>query len=1320
MRLRFFVIDRNGGVPLPGRTVRAIFELGTGKGAGRNDGKHDAVELKKNVGKSKDGSQASSALLSLIGQTFDKLAGTAGAAEIVVGSTRTDREGYGRIDIPADDDAIATATGLLLLLAATGEIDFRLVVDGDPSAETGILDNGLIHLLGLSNVETLLANQQLVSGLLEKLEHLLDKDRRSFVLHADSGTLRQPEGRVEDPDPLDYAASPGSFVARRDIKTGDGADGCEHITPARLPLRSYPIYHVVVYDQTDKAGAETLPSVTAEPPIDNRVRWGRIYEFEQSWTSLGHSLGEVKYSLALAPGEAVKVAVVDWRRDDAASRLGTNASKDELAHEQAVDRDIEDIVNGKVSEQQSGESFMAGLAGAMDFTIPQYGISAAGRHSIGFGMSATRGSRDVSADAQQNVHLKTVQRTNLARSQNSSVVVQATQAEANNMSTRIVANMNRGHALTILYYEVLRHLAVRTEYRKADPAVLIPVQPIRFDKDLALRYRAQLEPQLPDRKYALGFDAIERMNAGLSETAAPAPKQEPIIAPQPVATGTTAVFATQFEVKLKTGWRWRSNAYGAPPDLGGSFQVVARLDDGTDVEIARLDYMPVATEQFRHIFNIRNLGLGSTLGNNGNWAISFDQDKNPGLCFATFTSNVSPIELTKLQSFAVKWQPAPWPATGFDGWNLLEAQVTPMLSSGPLLLGQYVYPLTTGERFGNGSDGQRTTNNNQGIPLVNTDKLKPPASPSATSGTSPPSPSPGAPPNAANSVTNRPDDVKLADLLVQHLNANRYFYSAAVWLGMDPRERRLRIAQFAGPLMAGMSEQPFAMSGNHLAFRYSGELPSGVAATLPAPETKLKPRENVVTLPTRGIFAEAHLGHCNAAEKRDVTRLWNFDELPVSLLPNIDTLTAGPRGGTPTLSADSMGPTSLGVAATPTLPGPGEAIADALKLLATPDIFRDQSTREQVAEIMGKLIESAQPPKLTGEGIGSGFGGGKNGGTASNRGLSAPPMVPPNPSGSSPDEWANPFPDRSQEDQQGQSFLAERYGNHRLTDDTDRLKLAPELAQNLIGSGLSRETVEEIVSRYCKGTTTTVKRNPAPSARGSLPIRLKTQVSVQNGVTRALNGDFEITFSPPGDQFESPSTSLRMPVRQGANTKRLALPVDSYTVRARYFASNPADLAVLQEPQRDSLGLNGKRLVELAIDLLQQDLAGQMTLDTEIQGDNVTITSKTQFVDLAIEAMIEQSTQAAFDVEFSLGTEFTLDSSGKLSFNTGKIGDLASALAAKLKIKQAALVAGLLSVFTIESNIGFDNKLKTGGSGKAVFKFTPCYLKALPLTATPS
>ena len=44
----------------------------------------------------------------------------------------------------------------------------------------------------------------------------------------------------------------------------------------------------------------------------------------------------------------------------------------------------------------------------------------------------------------------------------STVIVQASQAEQNTLTTRRVANHNHCHALTIQYYEVLRHYRVTT------------------------------------------------------------------------------------------------------------------------------------------------------------------------------------------------------------------------------------------------------------------------------------------------------------------------------------------------------------------------------------------------------------------------------------------------------------------------------------------------------------------------------------------------------------------------------------------------------------------------------------------------------------------------------------------------------------------------------------------------------------------------------------------------------------------------------------------------------------------------------------------
>jgi hypothetical protein len=923
---------------------------------------------------------------------------------LLIATSRTDHMGYGRIDFGSLSDGYRNMVLMLLAFGfASRQAKLVLEIEGSTASAIDILNvRGLYALLYTCQEFKAALSAQNAAAIVAALLDFISSTDDALYLQADESSATGPVGHVDDPDQKDYELSPESFVSRRPIKTGEG-NGCEHLTQASLPLRQYSMYHVVVYDvAASKDGVKAnIPSVNGTPPLDHRILWGQILEFEQEWKSLGHSLGEVKYSLALAPGEAIKIAVIDWQRNDAGSRLGANASADKLTHDQTVDRDIDDIVKGRVTEQQSGSTFMAGLAGAMDFQIPQYGISAAGRHSIGYGTSNTEGKRDVSADAHQDVHLETLQRSNLVRSQNSSVIVQATQAESNYLSTRIVANMNRGHSLSILYYEVLRHLAVTTKFLRADTAILVPVDMFAFDANLARRFRAQLEPVLLDESYRVGFAALERIAAHVEdavESGAP-----PLVNETTPVVTSNAVMASRFVVEFKTGWRWKSGPkkYEAPADTAGDIQVIARMEDGTTRTLIDTSTIPhplfrASLEKFRTLSQ-----LGAAIPN---WDIRYED--NDGWCFAKFTADIpQSINVRDVQGFAIKWRPVQLPfapidpistaahtiARNADGWNLNQASVTVDLSSGSVIIGSYGFVGNSGELFGSRDNDDYVE---QGI---NADLSGLPA-PLPTS-----APAPTTTTTTSTSTSDKKPGLssqQLADLLVNHLNANQYYYNSYVWLLMDPRERRQRISSYVGNFLAGMSDTPLAMSGNHLAFRYTGKtLPSAACEALPDTIAKLTPKKSIVTLPTRGIFAEAHMGHCNAAEKRDITRLWNFDELPVSLLPNIETLTAGPRGAYQGLTPDAMGSSPLGIQGTPDLPAPGEAIAKALELLAKPDIFRDQSTREQVAEIMGKLIESAQPPKLTGGNIGSAFGSGKE---ANNNGAV-----------SDPSEWANPFPDRS-------------------------------------------------------------------------------------------------------------------------------------------------------------------------------------------------------------------------------------------------------------------------------------------------------------------
>lgn len=1226
---------------------------------------------------------------------------------LLIATSRTDHMGYGCIDFGSLSDGYRNMVLMLLAFGlASRQAKLVLEIEGSTASAIDILDvRGLYALLYTHQEFKAALSAQNAAVIVAALLDFISGTDDALYLQADESSATGPVGHVDDPDQKDYELSPESFVSRRPIKTGEG-NGCEHLTPASLPLRQYSMYHVVMHGvATSRDGVKaTIPSVNGTPPLDHRILWGQILEFEQEWKSLGHSLGEVKYSLALAPGEAIKIAVIDWQRNDAGSRLGANASADKLTHDQTVDRDIDDIVKGRVTEQQSGSTFMAGLAGAMDFQIPQYGISAAGRHSIGYGTSNTEGKRDVSADAHQDVHLETLQRSNLVRSQNSSVIVQATQAENNYLSTRIVANMNRGHSLSILYYEVLRHLAVTTKFLRADTAILIPVDMFTFDANLARRFRAQLEPVLLDESYRVGFAALERIAAHVEdavESGAPPLVNETT----PVAT-SNAVMASRFVIEFKTGWRWKSGSskYEAPADTAGDLQVIARMKDGTTRTLIDTSIIPhplfrASLEKFRTLSQ-----LGAAIPN---WVIRYED--SDGWCFAKFTADIpQSINVRDVQGFAIKWRPVQWPLPGVhevmrnaDGWNLNQASITVDLSSGSVVIGSYAFTSDSGELFGSRDNDDYVE---QGInaDLSGLPAPLPTSAPAATTTTS----------TSTSDKKQGLSSQQLADLLVNHLNANQYYYNSYVWLLMDPRERRQRISTYVGNFLAGISDTPLAMSGNHLAFRYTGKnLPSVAREALPDSIAKLKPKESIVTLPTRGIFAEAHMGHCNAAEKRDITRLWNFDELPVSLLPNIETLTAGPRGAYQGLTPDAMGSSPLGIQSTPNLPAPGEAIAKALELLAKPDIFRDQSTREQVAQIMGKLIESAQPPKLTGDNVGSAF-------SPQTKGASATPTNKVGGSGGSdPTEWANPFPDRSSQVSDGQSFLAEKYGNYRLTDQYDALSLGSDLAQFAKTTGMSETSKNELADKVSKGTTTKVSRTTPPTPKKqTFSIGLKSRSTFVGGVQRALNGNISLDIIPSGNLSSVTPISYLIPVNGGVGRQTVTLATGQYAVNVRYAPSQQSDLDFLREPHLESVGVNGALLIEKVFDLLQHDLASDWKIGAEAEGELFEVPEKCKGLSFMLLAEMEQSQALSFEAQLGLQEGFTIAADGSVGFDTSKLAELATTIAATLKIEQAGLVAALLSLFTVKASIDANNKSTISGAQTVKLTFKPAILKRFILS----
>lgn len=378
-----------------------------------------------------------------------------------------------------------------------------LKLQGEQNLENISGINGLVHLWVYPLFDRALAVDAIKEGQLSNETILVTMELKQSSVKVPN-SIQMPS--IQNPRLADWHVSPGSFTINPSILIG--AEGCENIVPSNISTQEFRFRQVV---------RETPQSPEPNVSEVGRGAKGFVYEYATIWHPIGHSLGQVVYSLPLAPCESVNIAVIDWSRQDAATRLEDLTVKEQLLHNLHRDRSIEETIQASLSEWQRGGSVMGGAAGSY------YGISAA----VGGGYSTSSGDRNLQSNTTQQLSDNIVQASNSVRSLNSTIVVQSSQQENEVIQTRTVANHNHCHALTILYYEMLRHFRVVTAWVSKRPVLLIkyPVKdfvkfekedleeddPSHFDEAGILRNRLTLEAALIDKKLSACFDVLEKL-----------------------------------------------------------------------------------------------------------------------------------------------------------------------------------------------------------------------------------------------------------------------------------------------------------------------------------------------------------------------------------------------------------------------------------------------------------------------------------------------------------------------------------------------------------------------------------------------------------------------------------------------------------------------------------------------------------------------------------------------------------------------------------------------------------------------------------------
>lgn len=650
---------------------------------------------------------------------------------------------------------------------------------------------------------------------------------------------------------------------------------------------------------------------------------GALATYSQSWFAQGITLGQMVHSLALAPGEATRVAIIDWSRKTRASATESIDEREQLDNTTTHARAASEVQNAVADEMQSGGSIATGwskskskasgfagsigggIAGAIGGATGVLGFGGGGSKSSQESETSSRatstswsvGSRSVLAEMTQRVNDRTEQHATSVRNRRASAVREVSQTEHEEVSTRIVANYNHMHALTVQYYEVVQIYRVTVQLNKFVRVLFLPFEMLDFSttnaSDLVTRFRSQLlGAALNPRVAELLLDDRGRVEIRRAiRVAAPINFLSELADVRPVLT-------TMMAARARTG------GGGEPPETGGGSDPGTPTPPVSPTPSPRTRLVTVRPGPVAEVIPGDAKLVSIAFEDVGVGRVRIDQSGVPA---ETNTFVVPPatdqVDFTTeiLMRTIEGIQVARDAGTQTEGSMVIRYE-----SEGRQSLA--VVPLSLGE-------GDRM----QKVAFF-----------------------------AADATDRRAE-------LLAHLQANRSYYTRAIFENLDSATLVLLLSGVSWqgrPLVDQVEPNPVAVAGNFLVLRAPAE--KNDLSGLDATETWgdllrsrgvdfTKQDVRLVPIPTGGVFAEAVLGRSNSAEKLDITRFWNWQDSPIPLTPpEIAPVGTGSRATAETLTPGQLGAPVLNLMAPTQLPEP-VGLAAVLGAVANGSMFRDMS-----------------------------------------------------------------------------------------------------------------------------------------------------------------------------------------------------------------------------------------------------------------------------------------------------------------------------------------------------------------------------------------
>jgi hypothetical protein len=239
-------------------------------------------------------------------------------------------------------------------------------------------------------------------------------------------------------------------------------------------------------------------------------------------------------------------------------------------------------------------------------------------------------------------------------------------------------------------------------------------------------------------------------------------------------------------------------------------------------------------------------------------------------------------------------------------------------------------------------------------------------------------------------------DLLHVETLFQHVVRNTAYYSREVWRSLTPEERVILLEPYTIgppiptvpspldeiPLLNCVTNQVLGFFGNSMILPFHVP-PNDVELSTAAIQDALltfhreggPAARTSIALPTHGVLGEGILGRCNACEKIDLTRFWNWQDSPIEAADNPVGFPGATLGSKPATAPATLVPQGdITLIQGMTAPDSSTNLAGVLAAAAEPQLTADVTGAAQLADVMATTADQAAATQKAILDASSGFG----------------------------------------------------------------------------------------------------------------------------------------------------------------------------------------------------------------------------------------------------------------------------------------------------------------------------------------------------------